>query len=156
MPSPKCGPDLSKHITHATDQLENRHIHHFSNGGFLLNSLGPPLNCFCHAEKIHKPLDIASLLWNVCPLFQRNCLLNGDLLNIRTLLSWKWEERMRRGTLAVFSVMQALTHLGVSLSNPAPTFYMMIDNLELWTEAVMTRQQELNPNWPSDTHGETI
>lgn len=63
---------------------------------------------------------------------------------------------MRRGMLAVSSVMQALTHLGVSLSNPASTFYMMIDNLELWTEAVRTRQQELNPNWSSDTHGETI
>lgn len=111
---------------------------------------------FCHAEQIHKPLEVASLFWNVCPLFQGNCLLNGDLLNIRTLLSWNWEEHMRRGMLAVFPVMQALTQPGVSLSNPASTFYMMIDNLKLWAEAVRARQQELNPNWPSDTHGETI
>lgn len=122
-------PRLSKHITHAIDQWENKAHSLLFQWWLPPEHFGPSLSCF--AMQILKSLEVASLFWNACPLFQGNCLLNGDQLNTRTLLSWKREEHMRRGTLAVSLIMQALTQPGVSLSNPAPTFYMMIDNLEL-------------------------
>ena len=43
---------------------------------------------------------VSLMLWNVCFLFQLDCLLNMEQLKVRILLSWKWEKQMSRCMLA--------------------------------------------------------